>query len=89
MRDYRSGLWEFGETDTGEDQWRQLIVDREVPNRFYSRIAYDRTRKRTVIKGGFFVGADTPFVHAPTFTTRDVWEWRYFLPDPTCSLGRQ
>lgn len=40
-------------------------------------MAYDSVRKRTVLAG---IGEDLS-------PTSDVFEWRYFAADPTCSLG--
>ncbi len=42
-------------------------------------MAYDRGRRRTV-----FTGFGGGFLDSSA-----VWEWRYFLDDPTCSLGSQ
>lgn len=42
-------------------------------------LAYDRNRRRTVMTGFL----------SQFGQSSDVWEWRYFTPDPTCALGPQ
>jgi hypothetical protein len=66
-------LWEW----TGSTWIRKPATTLPIANALV--MAYDRGRRRTVFTG--FLG--------PFGLSSAVWEWRYFTPDPTCSLGPQ
>lgn len=57
----------------GGAQW---LPKATLPFRSGTALAYDSARRRTTLAGGEDIDGRL---------LAEVWEWRYFEPDPTCA----